>query len=169
MEDYKLTPTPVSTTTLGSDKDGKFFKEDWEYATIIRMLLCFSGNLRPGISYDLNQYARFIYTHRVSRAVEVRQILCYLQGTNNKDIKLKPINSYKLNCYVDANFARLWGMQYYQDPISVKSRTGCVITFLGCPIPWVSILQTQIALSTIEAEYISMSQSIQNLQVLNKF
>lgn len=34
---------------------------------------------------------------------------------------------------------------------------------MGCPITWVSKMQSEIALSTTEAEYISMSQSIRDL------
>ena len=35
--------------------------------------------------------------------------------------------------------------------------------FMGCPLQWVSKLQTQIALSTMEAEYITLSQSMRDL------
>jgi hypothetical protein len=48
-------------------------------------------------------------------------------------------------------------------PISVKSCTGYVITFANCPIFWSSKLQTEVALSTTEAEYIVMSQAARDL------
>ena len=54
-------------------------------------------------------------------------------------------------------------MEPDQDPICVKSRTGFLIMFMGCPLTWVSKLQTQIALSTMEAEYIALSQSMREL------
>ena len=38
-----------------------------------------------------------------------------------------------------------------------------MITFSGCPISWVSKMQTKIALSTTEAEYIALSQSMRDL------
>jgi hypothetical protein len=44
-----------------------------------------------------------------------------------------------------------------------KSRTGYVLLFSGVPIMWVSKMQTQIALSTMEAEYIALSQSMRDL------
>jgi hypothetical protein len=44
-----------------------------------------------------------------------------------------------------------------------KSRTGYIISFSGCPITWASKLQTQIALSTTEAEYIVLSQSLREV------
>ena len=43
------------------------------------------------------------------------------------------------------------------NPEAVLSRTGFVISYAGCPIYWGSRLQTEIALSTTEAEYIALS------------
>ena len=40
------------------------------------------------------------------------------------------------------------------------SRIGYVIIYAGCPVLWCSKLQTEIALSTIEAEYIALSQTM---------
>ena len=65
-----------------------------------------------------------------------------------------------LDLYVDADYAGLWTYEDDQDPICVKSRTGYVITLGGCPIHWVSKLQTEIALSTTEAEYIALAQGM---------
>ena len=42
-------------------------------------------------------------------------------------------------------------------------RTGYVITYCGCPIHWVSKLQSEIALSTTEAEYIMLSMCMHDL------
>lgn len=64
---------------------------------------------------------------------------------------------------MDADFAGLWSPNVAHDPISVKSRTGYGITFANCPILWSSKLQTEIALSTTEAEYIAMPQSARDL------
>ena len=51
-------------------------------------------------------------------------------------------------------------MEDKQDPISVKSRTGYVIMYNGSLLMWISKLQTQIALSTLEAEYILLSLNL---------
>jgi hypothetical protein len=45
----------------------------------------------------------------------------------------------------------------------VMSRTGFVIMYAGCPITWSSKLQTEIALSTTEAEYIALSQAMREV------
>jgi hypothetical protein len=41
--------------------------------------------------------------------------------------------------------------------VSVKSRTGYLVEIMGCPIQWTSKLQTNIATSTMEAEYTALS------------
>lgn len=43
------------------------------------------------------------------------------------------------------------------------SRTGYVVLYANCPIIWCSKLQTEISLSTTEAEYIALSQSLRDV------
>ena len=63
----------------------------------------------------------------------------------------------------DADFAGLWSHEKADDPHCVRSRTGFVITLAHCPVIWASKLQTEIALSTMEAEYIALSTSCRDL------
>ncbi len=65
-----------------------------------------------------------------------------------------------LEVWVDADFAGGWNPEEAGDADNVYSRTGFIIYYAGCPIYWQSKLQTEIALSTAEAEYISMSQAL---------
>jgi len=71
--------------------------------------------------------------------------------------------SFFLFCYVDADFAGLWKVENESDPVCVKSRTGYVLLLGGCPLTWASGLQTEIALSTVEAEYIALSTAMRDL------
>jgi hypothetical protein len=48
------------------------------------------------------------------------------------------------------------------DPMTAKSRSGYCITYANCPIYWASKIQTEVALSTTESEYISLSQSLRD-------
>jgi hypothetical protein len=86
-----------------------------------------------------------------------------LKGTADKGLEFTPNKQMELDCYVDADFAGLWNAESDQDPVCVKSRTGYVITLAGCPVTWVSKLQTEIALSTLEAEYIALSTAMRDL------
>jgi hypothetical protein len=83
---------------------------------------------------------------------------------------LDPTSTKSLEVYADADFAGNWNKGTApDDPSTAKSRTGFVITFAGCPITWSSKLQTQIALSSTEAEYIALSQSLRDAIPIMQF
>eukprot|EP00957_Ditylum_brightwellii_P087144 6631980-Ditylum_brightwellii.AAC.1 len=85
---------------------------------------------------------------------------------------MKPDISRGLEVYVDASFAGDWEKSWNDDSKSVMSRTGYVIKYSNCPIMWASKLQTEIALNTTEAEYITLSQAMREaiplIDLLNK-
>jgi hypothetical protein len=74
-----------------------------------------------------------------------------------------PNKELAVDCYVDADFAGLWNHEDDQDPLCVKSRTGYVLMLANCPLVWVSKLQTEVAVSTMEAEYVALSQAMRDL------
>jgi NH3-dependent NAD+ synthetase len=64
---------------------------------------------------------------------------------------------------MDSDFSGLLAVEDGLTPSCVKSRTGYVIKFCDVPVIWVSNMQTQIALSNMEAEYTALSQSKRDL------
>jgi len=64
---------------------------------------------------------------------------------------------------VDSDFAGLWSTATSHTRESALSCTVYVITYGGCPAHWASKLQSEIALSTIEAEYIALSMCMRDL------
>ena len=130
---------------------------------VVGMLLYLAQNSRPDIAYAVHQCARFTHVPKQSHAVAVKRILRYLNSTKDKGMYIKPNKSLVIDCYVDADFAGLWKSEDDQSPLCVKSRSGFLITFMGCPLHWLSKLQTQIALSTMEAEYIALSQAMREI------
>jgi hypothetical protein len=57
----------------------------------------------------------------------------------------------------------LFSVEDKQHPFCVKPWTGYVIFYQGASLMWASEMQTQVALSTMEAEYIALSQSMRHL------
>ena len=173
MDDCRGVPTPAIDKPIGANKDGDPFDEHWEYSSVIGMLMYLAANSRPDIAHSVHQAARFTHAPRDLHATAVKQILRYLKDTRDKGLIITPNKDHRVDCYVDADFAGLFGSEYDQDPVSVKSRTGYVIMCCGVPILWVSKLQTQVALSTMEAEYIALSQSMRDLipirEILKEF
>ncbi len=57
----------------------------------------------------------------------------------------------------------MYGHEKPTDPVCAKSRSGFVIVFAGVPVLWQSKLQTQTALSTMEAEVIALGACMKEL------
>jgi hypothetical protein len=161
MTDCNGVDTPTGSN--GSGKDGPPFTEAWKYRTIIGILMFLSANTRPDIAFAVHQAARFSHDPRHSHAVAVKRILSYLKTTADQGLIMTPGDDHCVDCYVDSDFAGMFSVENSHDPVSVKSRTGYVILYRGSPLLWVSKLQTQIALSTMEAEYVALSQSMRDL------
>ena len=88
-------------------------------------------------------------------------IVRYLSGTIENGIIVPAFTGdLILKCYVDADFAGLYKVKPSEDSSSARSRTGFII-FLGpCPLIWKSYLQTEVSLSTLEAEYSALSPAL---------
>ena len=79
-----------------------------------------------------------------------------------------PKDDWKIDCYVDADFCGLWGSEDPEDPVVAKSRTGYILTLAGCPLMWVSKLQTEVSVSTMMAEYVALSTAMRDMLPLKR-
>jgi hypothetical protein len=76
---------------------------------------------------------------------------------------LKP-NDSSLEVFVDANFSGDWNQSTAEnDPDTARSRYAFYVFYAGCPIIWASRMQTEIALSTTEAEFYALSYALREV------
>ena len=161
MEHCNIKFTPVDKVPLAKDLDGNQCCEEWEYRSIVGMLLYLVGNTRPDIAYAVHQCARFSHQPKIFREIVIKHIIRYLNETRDKGSIMKPNSEdLRLDLFADADFAGLLALEDKLDPISVKSRTVVLLNFGGIPECWSSKLQSKIALSTLEAEYIALFQGM---------
>jgi hypothetical protein len=160
---YNPRPTPAVKPVLSKDTQGDPRKHDWNYRQAVGMLTYLQSTSRPDISMAVHQCARFCIDPKLSHERAIYRIGKYLQGTKDKGIMLKPDYNKGLECFVDADFAGGWNKNEADGADSVLSRTGYVIMYAGCPIIWCSKLQTEIALSTVESEYMALSQALREV------
>ena len=66
-----------------------------------------------------------------------------------------------LEGFTDADIAR--------DVDTIKSTTGCLYTFAGAVVSWVSRLQKIVALSTTKAEYIATTEACKEMLWMQQF
>ena len=156
-------PTPAEVSPLAKDIDGDKASGTINYASIVGMLLYLCGHSRPDLTFAVHQCARYTFAPTRQHEKALLRIGHYLKGTMEKGLILSPSDELHLDCYPDADFAGLWKTENADDPHCVRSRTGFVITLANCPIIWSSKMQTEIALSTMEAEYIALSTACRDL------
>jgi hypothetical protein len=154
--------TPAETPALGKDIDGKEASGNINYASVVGMLL-YLGHTRPDISFPTHQCARYNHSPNQSYEDALKRIGRYLKGTLTKGLILNPSKTINIDCYLDADFAGLWTRDDKQGPHCVCSRTGYVICLTNCSVLWKSKMQTEIARSKMEAEYVALSTSCHDL------
>ena len=156
--------TPAEIKPLVRDSEGEAASGSFNYASVVGMLLYLSGHSRPDIAYAVNCCARYMFAPKAIHEKALKRIGRYLKATRDKGLILNPSKeTLKIDCFPDADFAGMYGHERNDDPTCVKSRTGYVITVADCPVLWQSKLQSETALSTMEAEIIALAHSCREL------
>ncbi len=160
--------TPVIKPLLNKELDGVPRKYERDYQAAIGMLTYLTGSVRPEIAMAVHQCARFSVFPMRSHEQAVMRIGRYLLSTCEKGMTYKPDSFKELEVYVDADFASSWDPADPGNADNIYLRTEFVIRYASCPIFWQSKLQTEIALSTAEAEYIALSWALrETIPVMN--
>ena len=156
----KATP---AASILTHHKTSPPLQAPFDYRSVLGKIMYLSSNTRCDLAFANHQCARFSTDPRSPHGIAIKRIGRYLLGTRDKGTIIKPSHDLSLNCYADADFAGMFTSSDPNDPKSVKSRTGFVVTLAGTPVAWTSKLQSETALSTMEAEYIALSQALRVL------
>jgi hypothetical protein len=105
----------------------------------------------------VHQCARFSANPMRSHEQAVVGIGRNLLSTHIRGMTYTPDPTKGIKVCVDSDFAGGWDPEDAMNADNVYSQTEYVIQYAGCPMYWQSKLQTEIALSTAEAEYIALS------------
>nr|GEU59303.1 retrovirus-related Pol polyprotein from transposon TNT 1-94 [Tanacetum cinerariifolium] len=109
--------------------------------------------LRPDIMFSVCLCARFQKAPKTSHLEEVKPIFRYIKDTTH--LRLWYTNGTGIEIVVYAN------SDHAGDYVDQKSTSG-ICTFVGCCLtPWFSKKQTALAISTTEAEYVSVKKACQ--------
>ena len=118
-----------------------------------KLYRCMIGSLlyltisRPNLQLSVEICARFQSNPKQSHLIAVKRLLRYLVGTTNLGLWYEKGTTCDVTSYCDADFAR------YR--IEKKSTSDCCCFLKKALITWSSKKHNTIALSTIEAEYVS--------------
>ncbi|KAH9714714.1 Integrase catalytic domain-containing protein [Citrus sinensis] len=122
------------------------------YASAVGSLMYAMVCTRPDISQTVSMVSRYMHDPGKSHWLAVKWILRYLYGTVDVGLLFKKDCGQQCVGYCDSDFAG--------DLDKRRSTTGYVFTLGGGPVSWRSILQSTIALSTTEAEYMAATEAV---------
>ena len=159
----KTVPAKVALQ-LHAFKDDPPFDVSFDYRSADGKLNYLGQTTRPDIMYATQQVAKYLSDPRQTHGEAILHIVRYLKRTRDLGLEFKPNPDKGFECYCDVDFSGNWNKELAQmDPSTAKSRSGWIVFYAGCPVCWASKLQSQVALSTTEAEYIAMSIALRDV------
>ncbi|KAG8486285.1 hypothetical protein CXB51_019701 [Gossypium anomalum] len=120
------------------------------YSSAVGSLMYAMVCSRPDLSYAVSAVSRYMANPGKEHWKVVQWILRYLRGTTDVCLQFGRTEDEVIR-YVDADFA--------EDLDRRRSLTGYIFTIRGCVISWKATLQTTVALSTTEAEYMAITKA----------
>jgi len=159
---------PAATPEAGKDESSEALDEtllnraDTQlYQQITGALLFASTTVRLDLAHAVNMLARRMSVPRVCDMKAARRVLRYLRGTIALGLLFRyapdPLRP-NLSAFADADWAG--------DEVGRRSTSGYVVLYNGAPIAWHSGLQSIVALSTCESEYIALAECAREISYL---
>ena len=161
---FPISSLPISQTSIYSKTQCPQTKNEMDemkqypYRNVLGCLSFLANRTRPDISYAVNIFSQFQNNPGVEHWSGLLKLLGYVRKTSDYKLKLKCTEAALIG-YTDADFAA-----NRDDRISMGGQFIC----LGdAPIVWRSFKEKSVTLSTMEAEFVSMVESIKELQWLD--
>ncbi|KAG8472381.1 hypothetical protein CXB51_035329 [Gossypium anomalum] len=156
MRSAKPVSTPLAahfrlSSALSPQSDDEIeYMSHVPYSSAVGSLMYAMVCSRPDLSYAVSAVSRYMVNLGKEHWKTVQWILRYLRGTTDVCLQFGRTEDGVIG-YVDADFAG--------DLDRRRSLTGYVFTIGGCAISWKATLQTTVALSTTEAEYMAITEA----------
>ena len=109
--------------------------------------LMYLTNTRPDICFAMNTLSQYLTDPRSVHLTAAKHILRYLKGIVNYGLKYEADQKINLEGYVD--------FDWVGNAIDRKSTSGCCFSMRSGVISWFSRKRSCVALSKVEAEYVT--------------
>jgi len=157
--DFKSVSTPYDANSQLKKSKGERIAQT-QYAQIIGSLLHLMNFFRPNIAYAVGRLSRYTHGPNQDHWDALVRFMRYLRGTMDYGIEYSgfPI---VLEGYSDGN--------WISDSEETKSTSGYVFTLGGGAVAWRSAVQTIIARSTMESEFVALEMAGSEVEWLKNF
>jgi hypothetical protein len=157
MADCNPVSTPLPVGLNLSRYDGELLPPGHQYQALVGSLIYLAVNTRPDISHAVGILSRFMAYPTTAHWDAAKHVLRYLKGTSALGLRFHGHASTgnqgvcDWEIFSDADFAA--------DVDKRKSTTGAVMMMQGAAVAWISKLQSIVATSTAEAEFIAAAMA----------
>ena len=161
LANAKSTSTPmVPNSALSADDEDLLNKDEKSvYMSIVGSLMYAMVCTRPDLAYTLSRLSKFMANPATRHMTAARHALRYLCGTQNACIHYArgtaATERAHVDAYSDSDFAA--------DVDTRRSTSGYVFTYNGSAICWKSKQQDMVTLSTMEAEYVGLTEACREM------
>uniref|UniRef100_A0A5S6QKH9 Reverse transcriptase Ty1/copia-type domain-containing protein n=1 Tax=Trichuris muris TaxID=70415 RepID=A0A5S6QKH9_TRIMR len=162
MQNCKPATTPLAPN-LKLTKPLTVSKEEmlrFPYQTLIGSLMYLAVATRPDIAYAVSSLSQFNTNYAEEHWKAAKRILLYLKGTSNFGLVYRRSGKPPRG-YADAD----WGAC----PIGRRSYTGFLFKYGDAAVSWEARKQRTVALSSTEAEYMSLTEAVKETLWLRTF
>lgn len=148
MQDAKPVATPMETALKLKKEEHP--DSNLPYRNLIGALMYLSVATRPDIAHAVSYLGQFNAYYGKEHWAAAKRVIRYLKGTIDLKLTFHKNGDKILKGYADADWASC--------PLDRRSYTGHCFIKNGAVISWESRKQRTVALSTAEAEYMSLSE-----------
>ena len=125
------------------------------YRSLVGSLSFLASRTRPDISYALNIFSQFQENPGITHWHGLLKLLGYVRYTKDLKLNLSNITNFNLTAYSDADFAN--------NRDDRTSMNGQIIFVDKVPITWRSFKQKSVCLSSMESEFIALTETSKEL------
>jgi transposase InsO family protein len=150
MTECKAKDTPMESGLVLTKCPSQSPKDEIRrYQVVIGSLLYAACTTRPDLSYSVSRLGRYASNPGAAHWAALKRVLQYVKGTLHHGISFDKNAELDMHAFTDASYAGC--------PDTRRSTTGLVFFACGGPICWESRRQRSVALSTMEAELMALS------------
>jgi len=130
------------------------------YREAVGGLMYLMVGTRPDLAFGMGKLSRFVSCYGKEHWAEMKRVLRYVKGLMDMGLVFEKNFSCDLQGFSDADWAG--------DHETRRSTTGFTFIFGGPAVSWGSKLQKTVALSTMEAEYMTLCEASKEAVLLNR-
>ena len=144
----------LSASQCPKTKEEQEYMSKVPYSNAVGSLMYAMVCTRPDISHAVGTVSRYMHNPEKEHWQALKWILRYIKKTLNVGL------IFKKDDMVGQHVVGYCDSDYAGDHDKCRSTTGYVFTLAKTPVSWKSTLQSTVALSTTEAEYMAITETV---------